>query len=57
MTRQKYTDYEEGSFQSFTATMSALHDPLKFDVTNTSCVRILPYVATEIDTIFTFRMS
>ena len=52
MTRQKYTDGEEGSFPSFTATMSALQDPLKFDVTKKSFVPILPYVATEMDTIF-----
>jgi hypothetical protein len=33
MARQKYTHCEEGSFPSFTATMSALQDPLKFNVT------------------------
>jgi hypothetical protein len=57
MARQKYTDREEGSFPSFTATMSALQDPLKFDVTKTSFVPILPYVATEMDTIFTSMIN
>ena len=37
--------------------MSALQDPLKFDVTKTSFVPILPYVATEMDTIFTSMIN
>ena len=57
MARQKYTDREEGSFPSFTATMSELQDPLKFNVTKTSFIPILPYVATEMDTIFTSMIS
>ena len=57
MARQKYIDCEDGSFPSFTATMSALQDPLKFDVTKKSFVPILPYVATEMDTIFTTMLN
>ena len=57
MARQKYTDCEDGSFPSFTVTMSALQDPLKFDVTKKSFVPILPYVATEMDTIFTTMLN
>ena len=53
MVRQMYTDGEEDSFPSFTATMSALQVPLKFDVTKKSFVPILSYVATEMETIFT----
>ena len=53
MGRHKYTDREEDSFPSFTATVSLLQDSLKFDITKTSFVPILPYVATETDTIFT----
>ena len=54
---KKYTDVEGGTFPSFTATMSTLQDKLKFDITRTSFVPILPYVATEIDTIFTSMLN
>jgi hypothetical protein len=57
MARQKYTDNEENSFPSFTATMSALQEPLTFGVTKKSFVPILPYVATEMDTIFTSMIN
>ena len=55
--RQKCTDHEERSFPSFTATMSAHQDQLKFNITKTSFVPILPYVATEMDTIFTTMLN
>ena len=57
MARHKYTGHEEVSYPSFTATMSALQDPLKFYVTKKSFVPILPYVATEMDTIFTSMIN
>ena len=57
MARQKYIDVEEETFPSFPATMSTLQDKPKFDITRTSCVPILPYVATEMDKIFTSMLN
>ena len=46
-----------GSFSSFTVTMSALQDPLKFHVTRKSFAPILPYNAIKMDTLFTIMKN